>query len=404
MSAKSAANWKNQTIWTGDNLPIMRGMNSESVDLIYLDPPFNSKANYAAPIGSKAAGAAFKDTWTLSDVDVEWINLIETKHPALYRVLLAAMSKSDKSYLAYMAARLLEMKRLLKPTGSIYLHCDPTMSHYLKLIMDAVFGRKNFRNEIIWCYRGGGTPTRDFARKHDTILRYAFDVPTFNVDDVRIPYSDAVTASSTSRYDKSYRSNKVYEGYKPNEKGKHPEDWWPIQPLMPSDKTERVGYPTQKPLALLNRIIKASSNESDIVLDPFAGCATTCIAAENLHRQWIGIDISPKAADLVHQRMQRELGMFYNGVHRTDIPKRTDLGKLSKYNSAENRAQLYGQQGGYCVGCDTHFEGRHLEVDHIISRKKGGTDHIENLQLLCGSCNRIKGDRGMEYLRVKLQL
>ena len=135
------ANWKNHTIWTGDNLAIMRGMNSESVDLIYLDPPFNSKQDYAAPIGSEAAGAEFKDTWTLSDVDAEWINLIESKNPALYRVLLAAMTASDKSYLVYMAARILEMRRLLKPTGSIYLHCDPTMSHYLKLVMDAIFGR-----------------------------------------------------------------------------------------------------------------------------------------------------------------------------------------------------------------------------------------------------------------------
>ena len=147
-------NWKNQTIWTGDNLYIMRGMNSASVDLIYLDPPFNSKADYAAPIGSVAAGAEFKDTWTLSDLDAEWINLIEDKHPAIYRVLLAAMTKSDKSYLVYMAARLLETKRILKPSGSIYLHCDPTMSHYLKLLMDAVFGWKNFRNEIIWGYTG----------------------------------------------------------------------------------------------------------------------------------------------------------------------------------------------------------------------------------------------------------
>ena len=153
--ANAPRNWANRTIWTGDNLPIMRGMNSESVDLIYLDPPFNSKANYAAPIGSRAAGAAFKDTWTLSDVDAEWINLIEAKHPALYRVLLAAMTDSDKSYLAYMAARLLEMRRLVKPTGSIYLHCDPTMSHYLKLVMDAIFGRRNFRNEITWKRRHG---------------------------------------------------------------------------------------------------------------------------------------------------------------------------------------------------------------------------------------------------------
>ena len=140
-----------KTIFTGDNLPIMRGMNSESVDLIYLDPPFNSKANYAAPIGSEAAGAAFKDTWTLSDVDITWLDLIEAKHPALNRVIHAAMTNSDKSYLIYMAVRLLEMRRILKNTGSIYLHCDPTMSHYLKLVMDAVFGKVNFRNEIIWC-------------------------------------------------------------------------------------------------------------------------------------------------------------------------------------------------------------------------------------------------------------
>ncbi len=165
-------NWANRTIWTGDNLEIMRGMNSESVDLIYLDPPFNSKVSYAAPIGSKAAGAAFKDTWTLRDVDAEWINLIEAKHPSLYRVLLAAMTDSDKSYLAYIAARLLEMRRLLKPTGSIFLHCDPTMSHYLKLVMDAVLGRKQFQNEIVWCYGGRGMSRTRFQRKHDIILYF----------------------------------------------------------------------------------------------------------------------------------------------------------------------------------------------------------------------------------------
>ena len=140
-----------KTIFTGDNLPIMRGMNSESVDLIYLDPPFNSKANYAAPIGSEAAGAEFKDTWTLNDVDAAWLDLIEAKHPALNRVIHAAMTDSDKSYLIYMAVRLLEMKRILKSTGSIYLHCDSTMSHYLKFVVDAVFWKVNFRNEIIWC-------------------------------------------------------------------------------------------------------------------------------------------------------------------------------------------------------------------------------------------------------------
>ena len=167
-------NWVNQTIWTGDNLPIMRGMNSESVDLIYLDPPFNSKANYAAPIGSKAAGAEFKDTWTLDDVDVEWINLIEEKHPSLHRVLLAAMTDGDKSYLVYMVARLLEMRRILKPTGSIYLHCDPTMSHYLKLVMDSVLGRGNFRGEITWRRTNAkGLALKAYPKNADCLLYYS---------------------------------------------------------------------------------------------------------------------------------------------------------------------------------------------------------------------------------------
>ena len=124
-------NWKNRTMWTGDNLDIMRGMNSDSAELIYLDPPFNSNHSYAAPIGSEAAGAEFRDTWTLSDIDVEWHGLIADTNPELYRVIDAAMTKSDRAYLIYMAVRLLEMKRLLKPTGSIYLHCDPTMSPLL---------------------------------------------------------------------------------------------------------------------------------------------------------------------------------------------------------------------------------------------------------------------------------
>ncbi len=183
------ANWSNQTVWTGDNLPIMRGMNSECVDLIYLDPPFNSKTNYAAPIGSEAAGAAFRDTWTLADVDIAWLDLIEAKEPALNRVIAAAMTKSDKAYLIYMAARLLEMRRILKPTGSIYLHCDPTMSHYLKPVMDAVFGKSNFRNEIIWKRTNAPTASAyQIGRVHDTVLAYARN-PETTVNAVFAPYS-----------------------------------------------------------------------------------------------------------------------------------------------------------------------------------------------------------------------
>ncbi len=166
-------NWSNQTIWTGDNLPVMRGMNSQSVDLIYLDPPFNSNANYAAPIGSKAAGAEFKDTWTLSDVDVAWLDLIEAKHEKLRRVIEAAMTSSDKSYLIYMAVRLLEMQRILKTTGSIYLHCDPTMSHYLKLVMDAVFGKSQYLNEIVWRRATAHNDPNRYGNNTDRLLFYA---------------------------------------------------------------------------------------------------------------------------------------------------------------------------------------------------------------------------------------
>lgn len=139
-----------------------------------------------------------------------------------------------------------------------------------------------------------------------------------------------------------------------------------------------------------------------MVLDPFCGCATACIAAETHQRQWAGIDISPKAADLVKSRVQDELGLFYNGIHRTDVPKRTDLGEVPKYTSPQNKKNLYGEQGGFCLGCKTHFMQQHLTVDHIIPVSKGGTDHISNLQLLCHDCNSRKGTGTQEELLVRL--
>ena len=390
------SNIKPKTIFTGDNLPIMRGLNNESIDLIYLDPPFNSNANYAAPIGSAAAGAEFKDTWTLSDVDNAWLDLIEAKYPALNRVIHAAMTNSDKSYLIYMAARLLEMKRILKNTGSIYLHCDSTMSHYLKLVMDAIFGKQNFRNEIIWHYYNVASTSRKFiGRKHDTILFFAkSDTTSFNWDSMREPYS---SDSNWVKASGSYGDSR----YSPNEKGKLMHDVWRI-PTINNMAKERTGYPTQKPLALLEHIIKASSNKDEVVFDPFCGCATTLVAADRLQREWIGIDISEKAAELVVERIKVDQGLFAEIIARTDIPKRTDLGDIPRYNAPENKTRLYGEQEGYCSACGVHFEMRNLEVDHIIAENVGGTDHIGNLQLLCGNCNRIKGDRGQEYLISRL--
>ena len=401
------ANWANQTIWTADNLPVLRGMNDNSVDLIYLDPPFNSKTNYAAPIGSQAAGAEFKDTWTLQDVDIAWLDLIEAKHPALNKVIHAALTKSDKSYLIYMAVRLLEMKRILKATGNIYLHCDPTMSHYLKLVMDAVFGRQSLGNEIIWSYRRYTARSNRFQREHDVLLMYGKDTPFFNV--VYEPYGEN-SGKRDSHYKKDedgkwfrWQKRQGQEPYKVylSENGRRVGDVWQIPHINASAK-ERVGYPTQKPLKLLQRIVKASCPDDGIILDPFCGCATACIAAEIEQRQWAGIDISPKAAELVEIRMRKELDLFYQGIVRTDIPQRTDMEPLKKYNHPDNKKSLYGEQGGHCNGCNEHFLIQNFTVDHIIPQSKGGTDHLYNLQLLCAYCNSVKGDRGQEYLIAKL--
>ena len=328
--------------------------------------------------------------------------MIEAKHPKLWRVIQAALTDSDKSYLIYMAVRLLEMRRLLKPTGSIYLHCDPTMSAYLKLLMDAILGRANYRNEIVWCYTGPGSPKmRQFNRKHDTIHWYSKGKKwTFNRDKVRISHK-ALNTNLKGAAIGSPLTPELKEAHLA--KGKVPETWWPDFSPVGRLKNERVGYPTQKPISLLRRIIEASSNPGDMVLDPFAGCATACIAAEDLQRQWVGIDISPKAAELVRYRMGKELAlMFQNVVERVDIPQRTDLGDIPFYRSKDNKKYLYGEQGGICNGCKGHFQIQNMTIDHIIPRSKGGTDHIENLQLLCGHCNSVKGNRAMEYLVAKL--
>ena len=476
------ANWKNRTMWTGDNLDIMRGMNSESVDLIYLDPPFNSKHNYAAPIGSEAAGAEFKDTWTLSDIAVEWHGLIAEENPELYKVIDATMTKSDRAYIIYMAIRLLEMRRILKSTGSIYLHCDPTMSHYLKLVMDAVFGATNYRSEISWkrssAHNDGKQGRRIHGKIRDVILFYTKG-KKWKWNQVFTGYDESyekqfyrhVEEGSGRRYrigdltaakpggDVSYEwrvkrpIGGKWEADLENEY-KNPKDNWeykgvppykgrfwaysrenmrkyeqqgriyyaktgfpnykryldempgvPIQnnwnDIAPVIGKERLGYPTQKPLALLERIINASSNPEDTILDPFCGCATALIAAEKNVREWVGIDLSPKAVDLVKLRMEKELGLFGNIAQRADIPKRTDIVDFPVYKT--HKHTLYGLQEGRCNGCKVHFPFRNFTIDHIVPQARGGQDHIENLQLLCGACNSMKGAGTMEELLAKLK-
>ena len=372
----TATNFANRTLWTADNLDVLRGLNSESVDLIYLDPPFNSNKSYEAPIGSRAVGAAFKDAWTLQDTDLAWHGEVSEQSPALYEVIKAARLSAGDSMMAYlvmMAVRLVQLRRVLKSSGSIYLHCDPTASHYLKMLMDVIFGRRFFRNEIAWCYSTSGRPKRFFARKHDIILFYSkTDQPFWG--NYRIPPSDEYLASHYRQRDADGRRCRIrVDGGKTRvyypEDGIICNDWWTI-PYLNSQAKERLGYPTQKPITLLERVIQASSQAGDVVLDPFCGCATALVAAERLGRRWIGVDISPLAVELVQHRLQVEMGMFYDVTARTDIPQRTDYGPLPPYRT--HKHTLYGQQEGDCAGCRVHFPYKNLTVDHVVPRSRGG--------------------------------
>ena len=481
----AAPNFANKTIWTGDNLDILRGLNSECVDLIYLDPPFNSNRDYAAPVGSQAAGAAFKDTWTLSDLDMAWLGLIADQQPAIYQLLTAAgltHGKGMQAYLCMMAVRLLEMRRVLKPTGSIWLHCDDTAAHWLRVLMEAVFGPGQFQNEVVWQRVSNHNDAGRFGRTGDRLLFYG---ATIHRDAVRVPLSAAHVAAKYRQQDErghygdydltgaglsAGESGQAWQGYVPGHRGRHwsvprtgayaawieanllpgyraensvlrrldrlnqaglivftrqgtprlkrylaaslgqvPPDIWTDIPPVNSQAKERVGYPTQKPLALLERIIAASSKEGDVVLDPFCGCATTLVAAEKLGCQWAGIDLSAKAVDLVKLRLSElpaSLRAHRQDVAglvtaRTDIPHRTDVGELPPYR--QQKHVLFGQQEGRCNGCETEFPFRAFDVDHVVPQSRGGTDHADNLQLLCSHCNRVKGNRPQEYLIARLR-
>ena len=324
-----------QTLYYGDCLDWMRKWPSECVDLIYLDPPFNSNTDYNILFGTEnnvpAQMRAFTDTWHWDDKAAVRTNAIlnAVAHPAhqVIHGLHVMLGESGMlAYLTYMAERLAEMQRLLKPTGSIYLHCDPYASHYLKAVMDSVFGNGNFRNEIIWGYRTGGVSKRWFGRKHDVILFYV---------------KSEKHAIFHRQKERSYSTNSP-PGFKGIQtfKDSHGRaytmatmrDIWEINAIGRTSK-ERLGYPTQKPRALLDRIIKASSNPGDLILDPFAGCGTTIDAAERLDRRWVGVDISSFAIDLVQEYRLKPLGVtaHIEGIP-ADLASARRLAELNRFD------------------------------------------------------------------------
>lgn len=344
-------------LYYGDCLTIMEGMGSNSVDLIYLDPPFNSNRAYNAIYKDETGRPlpdqieAFCDLWTLDeerDHAIRSLPKFMLEHGIddgiikFWKVWVSALRDTNPkllAYLSYMVERLLQMKIILRPTGTIYLHCDPTYSHYIKVMMDGIFGYDNFRNEIVWSYRRWPAKQSNFQRMHDVILRYS-KTPNVTWNQLYEPLAESTLKSDGGKKIKNVfnEEGKRVRGVKSGEDspGAPMRDVWNIGVIAPTAK-ERLGYPTQKPLALLEPIIKASSNEGDIIFDPFCGCGTTLEAAHRLNRQWIGIDIAIHAVKRVSAiRLQERCGLIEGQDYEiTGVPRNIegakDLWKRDKY-------------------------------------------------------------------------
>lgn len=375
------------TIYCGDNLKIMKDIPDESVDLIYLDPPFFSGRNYEDPWKDGAGPRSFKDTgWyrvecPKCDRDVIKVERFcpncgteLTKNAKITR-------KNDiYAYIDWMVPRLKEMHRILKITGSIYLHVDWHAVHYLKVEMDRIFGMDKFHNEIIWYYTGRENPKQQvFPRNHDTILFYTKNARsyTFNVQFKSL--NDKYVKSHFTKHDTDGRVYRLqpngkkghYKQYLDESKGSPVNDVWEIQRLNSMAK-ERLGYPTQKPEALLNHIIKTSSNKGDIVFDPFCGCGTTVAKASNLLREYIGIDISPTACRLIANRINYPeseiIGMPYtlNEYHKMEPNEFQDLvcSTMHARNTSEKKT-------GKSTGADGGIDGIIKDQDVFCYRFAG---------------------------------
>ena len=394
----------------GDCVDIMTAWKNQGVqgiiDLIYLDPPFNSNRNYGAPTAkSKDSDTgsldAFTDMWTYDQQAYERTERIckTTAHPAceLMSGLRGYLEKRDDgmlAYLTYMADRLWLLHGLLKETGSIYLHCDPSANYYLRMLMDSVFGAKNFRNEILWCYTGPGSPKmRQFNRKSDTIFWYSKSQKwTFNKSKMRIPYKDP-----KQRPRKAFDTGDAFNSKEiqaMRKRGKVLENWWTDIAIAARSKKEWLGYPTQKPLKLLDRIIKASTDERDVVLDPFCGCGTALHSAFNNNRQFIGIDISVFSVySVTKERMREKCGIevpFYGiptNIAGARLLAKQDWESFEAWAAESLNFGDIGILSNKVKRCDGGIDGKGKLYgktddgeDEVIVQVKGGSPSIDQVK------------------------
>jgi site-specific DNA-methyltransferase (adenine-specific) len=406
-----------RNLYYGDNLEVMRRyIRDETVDLCYIDPPFNSKKNYnqiydIAKTGSKdkAQAQAFVDTWIWDTRAEEGFHEIInhkdgrfTKQViALIRGLEQVLGRgSSLAYLISMTLRITEIHRVLKPTGSFYLHCDPTASHYLKLVLDAIFLPQGgeFQNELIWSYKSGGASPKRFARKHDVIFFYTKSKRWIFNPQKEKSYMMYKYGFKKSNFqidaDNGLQYSMVYA-----------RDVLEI-PSVGSDTAERLGYPTQKPEALLEKIIASSSNEGDVILDAYCGCGTTVAVAEKLKRKWIGIDITYQSISLILRRLENELGqeMLANVslhgipkdmdsvdalVHKKDDRLRKEFEKWAVLTYTNNRAIINDTKGAD-KGIDgiAYFTTGDDESAKVVFQVKSGKVTRGDISKLRGDMNR----------------
>ena len=396
-------------LYFGDCLDVIReNLPSESVDLIYLDPPFNSKRLYNAFIGG-AQWVAFDDTWRWHEAIDDFDDVAkQSAYGNLMEGLRMMLGEGPQlAYLSYMANRLLECRRVLKPTGSIYFHCDPTMSHYLKVLMDGLFGSDSFKNEIIWHYRKWSTGKYTFQRNHDIIFFYSRSA------DSERTFNQQYMPRATSTL-KRFGNAQIVSGYDENgrrlpsevssdeSKGVRQDDVWDINRVAPILQL----YPTQKPLPLLERIIEASSNEGDLVLDPFCGCGTTIHAAQNLGRQWIGIDVCVNACKVIEQRLKGHFDSLWSEVEFVGMPKTLEdaktLANMDKFQFERWAASLVdGMDANKKQRGDKGIDGwgripiKKGQFIDMVSQVKGGGTGPGDVQAFNGARQQAGADLGI---------